>query len=237
MKRLATVTLYSVAMGYLEGALVIYIREMIFGNPIQVFPLRLLQPQLGAMEVGREIATVIMLATVGYLAGRERTERWLFFVYAFAVWDLVYYLTLKSLVGWPPSLLTPDVLFLIPVIWIGPVIAPIMIALLLGGTSMMLLRLGTIGAAVQFRPINIWLFIAGCIPVLYSFTGKIFYILIYRGPKGLENYVPQGFTWLPFFIGYIMMSFAALRALTESYHKMRSQPPDPTGADKKEVIR
>ena len=55
---------------------------------------------------------------------------------AFGVWDIWYYIFLRQITGWPSSLLDWDVLFLIPLPWWGPVIAPVSISLLLilGGT-------------------------------------------------------------------------------------------------------
>ncbi len=222
MKRLTAVTVYSVAMGYLESALVIYIREMIFGDATRVFPLRLLAPQLAVMEVMRELATIVMLAMVAYLAGKDRFERWMMFIYSFAIWDIVYYVALKILAGWPSSFLSLDVLFLIPVVWIGPVIAPILIALLLATTSVVLMSVRRRSPDLMIRRRNLWIFVAGCAVVLYSFTGRIFHILLFSGPKGLENYTPETFDWLPFVFGYILMCLAAFKTIVDSHHKMRS---------------
>ena len=47
---------------------------------------------------------------------------------AFGVWDLSYYVSLKVLLGWPKSIWTWDILFLIPVPWSAPVLAPASVA-------------------------------------------------------------------------------------------------------------
>ncbi|WP_205006560.1 hypothetical protein, partial [Escherichia coli] len=47
------------------------------------------------------------------------------FLWIFAIWDLFYYITLKILINWPPSLKTIDCLFLIPYPWIAPVWIPV----------------------------------------------------------------------------------------------------------------
>ncbi len=99
--KFAAVSIFSIAMGYLESAVVIYLRENVFGNSMQVFPIRFIEPQLGGIEFVREAATIIMLLSVGYLAGRNRFQHSLFFVYAFAVWDIFYYIFLKLFTGWP----------------------------------------------------------------------------------------------------------------------------------------
>jgi hypothetical protein len=48
----------------------------------------------------------------------------------FAFWDIFYYACLWLVIRWPPSLLTDDVLFLVPTPWIAPVWFPILVSLL-----------------------------------------------------------------------------------------------------------
>ncbi len=80
------------------------------------------------IEVLREAATLAMLAGVGLAAGRTSIQRFSAFLVAFGVWDLCYYLFLKVLIGWPASAWTWDILFLIPVPWAAPVLAPAIVA-------------------------------------------------------------------------------------------------------------
>ena len=72
-----------------------------------------------------------MLGAIALAAGRSFRERVAFFLLAFAIWDAQYYLSLRLLTGWPPSLDTIDVYFLIPFPWMGPVWLPLLIDLLL----------------------------------------------------------------------------------------------------------
>ena len=81
-----------------------------------------------AIEIGREAATLIMLLGVAMLAGADRWERFLAFCLSFGVWDIFYYAWLWIFVRWPASLFTWDLLFLIPVPWIGPVLAPVLVS-------------------------------------------------------------------------------------------------------------
>ena len=60
-----------------------------------------------------------MLATVGSAAGRTAVGKFAFFLFLFGVWDIFYYIWLKVFLHWPASLLTWDVLFLIPVPWVA----------------------------------------------------------------------------------------------------------------------
>ena len=86
-----------------------------------------LPTSLERVELIREVATIVMLAGVALAVGRSARERWGAFFVGFATWDLTYYLFLRLISGWPRSLFTRDIFFLIPVAWIGPVITPLVI--------------------------------------------------------------------------------------------------------------
>src|ERR671929_1118528 len=135
------VVAYAVAMANVESAAVLYLRTIIGGvdpvgprrtpfNPV---------PDFGWIEIGREAATMVMLGAIGYLAGRGIAGRIGAFAIAMGVWDIFYYVFLWLFAGWPQSPLAPDVLFLIPPPWGGPVVSPVLLALLMigGGTVAM----------------------------------------------------------------------------------------------------
>jgi hypothetical protein len=125
-------------MGYLEAVVVVYLRAAVgvalAGTPAQVSVD--ITPFVG-IEVVRELSTVVMIAAVGWLAGRAGWERLAWSAVVFGAWDIVYYLGLYLAGGWPPSLDTWDVLFLVPVAWVGPVWAPVAVsmALIVGGLA------------------------------------------------------------------------------------------------------
>jgi hypothetical protein len=106
-------TLFGISMGFLETSVVVYLREILYPNGFD-FPLSMFPKHLALTEILREAATVIMLVAVGIFTGRTRTEKFGFFIFTFAVWDIFYYVFLKALLNWPESLLTWDILFLIP---------------------------------------------------------------------------------------------------------------------------
>lgn len=220
--KFATVTIYAIAMGYLESAVVIYLRQTAFGNPVQVFPIRLLAPQLGAVEFVREAATIIMLLAIGYLAGKNRFQRSMFFIYSFAIWDIFYYLFLKLFTGWPASFADFDVLFLIPLIWVSPVICPILISLLLTMTSTILIFLSTKCEDLRVNAVNLGLLLLGSTILFYSFTEQILRVLYYQGPKGLEHFTPVAFDWSMFSIGFLILCITAMKTVKDCCHKMRS---------------
>ena len=127
------VVAFGIAMGYLESTVVVYLREAIGIVPSPVPAQPKIVGALEAIETVRELATLVMIAAVGWLAGRTRLERLAWAAIAFGAWDIVYYLGLRQLIGWPPDLATWDVLFLVPVPWVGPVWAPIAVSAALVG--------------------------------------------------------------------------------------------------------
>jgi hypothetical protein len=125
--RVAVVAVYAVAMGYLEAVVVYYIRYSlgdihnggsVVSSVAQSFP--------WGVEATREVATLVMLAAVAVLAGRDWRERAAALLLAFGIWDATYYAGLEILAHWPPSIVTPDVYFLLPVPWGGPVWVPLL---------------------------------------------------------------------------------------------------------------
>jgi hypothetical protein len=80
-----------------------------------------------------------MLGGAALVAARKPREWVAAFLICFGVWDSTFYLFLKVLIHWPASLLTWDILFLIPVPWTGPVIAPVLVSLSMVASGVTLL--------------------------------------------------------------------------------------------------
>lgn len=124
---------FSIAMALLESAVVVYMRRLYYpDNPMELFPLHFLNNYDPVLELSRELATVVMIVTVALLAerGTNLTRKFAAFVFVFGTWDFFYYVWLKVLMDWPQTWTEWDVLFLIPMIWVGPWICPALIALL-----------------------------------------------------------------------------------------------------------
>lgn len=148
-KRLIALITFGTALGYVEETVVYYLHGLLhfhvnyaitkhhtllnLGFIMFTSPINSLQisQRISDVEIAREAATIIMLITVAYLAGTTRRQRIGAFLVGFACWDILYYVFLKILDNWPSSLFTKDVYFLIPVTWIGPVITPLVISILL----------------------------------------------------------------------------------------------------------
>jgi hypothetical protein len=160
--------IYAIAMAYVESAVVVYLRAIYYPQGF-AFPVTPMDPGMIAVEMGREVATLVMLLGVAMLVGTERWDRFLALCVSFGVWDIFYYVWLWLLLGWPPSLLTWDVLFLIPLPWIGPVLAPVMVSIALVAGGLLLLRKRARGEPIHF-PVPLWtLLVAGGLLVLGSF--------------------------------------------------------------------
>jgi hypothetical protein len=138
---------FGIGFGFVEAAVVVYLRAAVgllpgYGGTladVATLSSKLYQdsqllgelPQsLLTLEVFREGATLVMLLGVASLAAYSFRERCALFLWSFAVWDICYYAGLWITVGWPPSLATPDVLFLIPVPWFSQVWFPLLVSAL-----------------------------------------------------------------------------------------------------------
>ncbi|MCA1562004.1 MAG: hypothetical protein LC753_17410 [Acidobacteria bacterium] len=129
--RWVVVVVFAIGMAWVEAASVYYLRAMIDRvDPYQVNPMPI-RGVLGPVELVREAATLVMLLTVGMLAARTWPKRLGYTAIAFGVWDIFYYAFLRIICDWPKSLLDWDILFLLPLPWWGPVLAPVSIAALM----------------------------------------------------------------------------------------------------------
>jgi hypothetical protein len=123
---------FAVAFGWMEAATVVYLRatsSAVASSAVGVqFPFVLISERLVAAEIVREASTMLILGAVAWLAARRWAGRVGAFLFVFGVWDLAYYVVLRLISGWPQALTDPDILFLIPWPWVGPVWAPAVIA-------------------------------------------------------------------------------------------------------------
>ncbi len=120
-------SLFAVAMALLESAVVVYLRALYHADGFS-FPVGPLDPAIAVTEIGRELATLVMLLAPGAMVTRSAWQRFAWFCFCFGVWDIFYYVFLRVLISWPTSLLEWDLLFLVPVPWFGPVWAPVLVS-------------------------------------------------------------------------------------------------------------
>lgn len=205
LARWLTVAAYATAMAWVEAAVVFYLRTMINRiEPYQPNPFPAIGG-FGSVELVRELATLVMLFTVGLLAGRTWRSRLGYAAIAFGVWDIFYYAFLKAMCDWPHSLLSWDILFLIPLPWWGPVLAPVSIALLL-------IAWGTLAsqsiAPNPNRPESwkAWaLNFVGIVLALYVFMADTLRVAD-RGLAAVCTVLPEKFNWPLFCVALGLMS-------------------------------
>jgi hypothetical protein len=203
--RLLVVVIYAMAMAWVEAAVVFYLRTMVNRiEPHQPNPLPI-ATGLGRAELVREAATLVMLLTVGILAGRTWRSRLGYAALAFGVWDIFYYVFLRNLCGWPHSLFDWDILFLLPLPWWGPVIAPVSIALLM-------IFWGTLASQSEVRskagwtPALLWLLtLCGVMLALYVFMADSISVAG-QGTAALRNVFPTRFKWSLFRVALLLMA-------------------------------
>jgi hypothetical protein len=205
------VVLYAIAMAWVESAVVFYLRSMIDRiEPHQPDPL----PVIGgfaSVELPREFATLVMLFAVGFLAGRTWRARIGYAAIAFGVWDIFYYVFLKIMCGWPHSLLDWDILFLLPLPWWGPVLAPVLISLLL-------IFWGTLASQFERNQpsgLSNWhawiLNFAGVVLALYVFMADSI-AASSRGLDAICTALPEKFNWPAFYVALGLMSAPLVQA-------------------------
>lgn len=212
------ISLFSIAMGYLESSVVVYLREILYPSGF-AFPLAPISNRLAVTEIIRETATLVMLIGTGIIAGRTRTEKFAFFLYSFALWDIFYYVFLKVLLNWPESFFTWDILFLIPLTWTGPVLAPIISSL-----TMIILSLAIISFTgrnaderLSWREWSILTAGALVVWIAYIWDYSAFILRHYgvgelwslKASQALYDlsmkYVPVSFPWKVFMFGEILL--------------------------------
>lgn len=206
--------IFSISMGLLEAVVVVYLRELYYPEGFQ-FPLQPIENYTIALaEFFREAATILMLFGVGYLFGRNFITRFAGFLLSFAIWDIFYYVFLKILLNWPESFFTWDVLFLIPTVWVGPVLAPIIVSFTMIYYAFIFLILDSRNSKLAFGLKN-WSFLL--IPTFIIFLAFIFdstfYLIDNYGLyriftlteselfSSLIHYIPTYFNWYIFGAG------------------------------------
>lgn len=198
------VVAFGAAFGYVEAAVVVYLRAALGLAPGAVMahaPASF--GAFGAVEIARELATLVMIAAVGMLAGRTRLERLAWAAVVFGTWDIVYYVGLRAVIGWPSSLDTWDVLFLVPIPWVGPVWAPLLVSAALVTAGLEGARRLHAGSLIAVGPVRAAGALAGGLLVILSF-------LLDAGQGGSGPWTARPIFWL----GMTLAIFATVSALT-----------------------
>ena len=153
----------------------------------------------------------MMLSSIAWIMAKWRWERFGWFLFVFGIWDIFYYFWLKVLVNWPSSILDWDILFLVPLPWISPVIAPVMIALSMSVIGYWMIHITT--SSNQYRPGAIgWsLGLFGTALILFSFMSDTGAILHHEIPKPYPYWLlALGIS--SYWIGFLVSIHKSIRA-------------------------
>lgn len=214
---------FSVAFGYVEAAVVVYLRSIYVPvrmhfypalSPNELFPLlsldqlRVLGPEHTMrlkIELAREFATLLMLAGVALIAGRKPREWLAALLVCFGIWDIAFYASLKLLLNWPASLFTWDILFLLPVPWVGPVLAPLLVSVAMVSAGLISLWREYGERPLQMTALRWISVVLGGVIVFAAF------IYDFRNTASGGN--PNAFHWGLFLIGLAVALFAFASSL------------------------
>ena len=216
------VVAFAIAMAWLESASVYYLRLVVDRvEPYQANPLPM-RGVLGQVELIREAATLVMLLTVGMLAGGKWRTRLAYAAIAFGVWDIFYYVFLRLMCGWPRSLFDWDILFLLPLPWWGPVLAPVCIASLMIVWGTLVTQFADRRPATPL-PLKSWgLTWLGIALALYLFMADSLRAL-HQGLDATRQVLPGQFNW-PLFCVAIMLMATPVAQCARSSHRQPSAP-------------
>jgi len=217
-RTIAALFLFGISFGYVEAAVVVYLRAIYDPirdrihpgrGPDDLFPLISPQQLAGsgpenprrlAIEIVREAATMLMLASVALALARNFHEWLAAFGVAFGIWDITFYAFLRIMIHWPQSLNTWDILFLIPVPWVGPIWSPVAVALTMVVCGLIALQRG-----IRVRLRDAAVILAGAAVIFASF--------IWDFRNTLAGGMPNPFNWPLFLageaVGLIGFAFAA----------------------------
>jgi hypothetical protein len=223
LRKIIWISLFAIAMAFRESAVVVYLRQIYYPEGFD-FPLKEMQSRYILTEVFREIATLLMISSLGFISAKTSSGRFGVFLYIFGIWDIFYYVFLKIILGWPSSLMTWDILFLIPTIWTGPVLAPCLNAftmIILGG-SMFFYEGKTKHPGLKSME---WIYLGtGAVIILFTYMKDYIAFLLKRfspvfllsHPESGElskysaNYIPLHFSWIWFIIGQSLILLAII---------------------------
>ncbi len=202
--KLIITILFAIAMAYFEAAVVVYLRALFYPEGFSVIVKNLPAPYV-KVELWREAVTIIMLFLVAWLAGRRGWERFGYFAILFGVWDIFYYVWLNVAIGWPSTLTDWDILFLLPVPWVGPVIAPVAVSILLIITGIVFTRRFARERRIH-PPLATWI-------MALVATGVILYSFMRDAGRVTHGQMPEPYAFWALGLGLLLYIWALVLAV------------------------
>lgn len=186
-KRFFWLTLWGLTFGMLEAAVVIYLRRLYYPDGY-FFPPLPFGDGLAGVEIIRELALLLMMWSLAELSYRSFAGKFATFMFLFGVWDIFYYIFLKLFLGWPESLNTWDILFLLPSVWVGPVWAPILVSVVLIFAGTIIIYLNEKELVLK-PPKTFWL--------AQGFSGGLIILsFLIPGSSIKQGQTPESYPWL-----------------------------------------
>jgi hypothetical protein len=194
-RRLFWLVAWGVAFGFIEASIVVYLRKIYYPAGFS-FPAVIIEPEIAVVEMIREITTLVFMWAVAELSYRSFQCRLAVFMFLFGIWDIFYYVFLKATLDWPSSPADWDILFLVPLPWVGPVWAPVVVSagMIWAGTVIMVRN-------EQDRPLDLnarflLLEVAAGLVIIVSF--------LIPGRAVMTQTIPQHFPWYIFLTGLFL---------------------------------
>jgi len=192
---------FATTFGLVEAAVVVYLRALYYPGGF-AFPLKQIPESMIGVELVREFATIMMLVAVAQLGGRGRWGKFGAFLVGFGIWDITFYCWLEIFLHWPSSLFDWDILFLLPLPWIGPVLAPVTIALVMIGVGRWLVVAELAGRQIRSSWKTICSGVVGTMVLLLSF--------MYDTDATLSNASPRPYPYWMLVLGVLCYGVAFL---------------------------
>lgn len=193
-KKIIYLFLFSIAFAWVESSVVVYLRVIYYPHGFK-FPIKQQYDYMLLIEIIREFATIIMMVTLSALLSKKFWEGFGYFLIVFGIWDIFFYLWLKVMLNWPDSFFTPDILFLIPIPWIGPVLAPVIVSLAMIIIGIDIVRFYYKDMFIKPKLIHWVMVLFGSAIVLYTFLSD-------TDAAFLQQY-PKPYNWVLFSIGIL----------------------------------
>ena len=220
-KKLWWTGLFAIGMAFIEAATVVYLRRVLNIHDL-LLDIPPFNPELTPIEIGRELSTLIMLFAVGWAVGKSWQTRVGFLFFAFGIWDIFYYGWLRIFIAWPDSIFAQDLLFLIPLPWWGPVIAPLLIAGLMIVGGILAVNAEDNGYAIKASGTDWIALFIGLIALLFSFMKDA----IMKLPTSVETLAslrPGSFDWWIYLPGLVLTSYIVLKITIQKRIKQGAQ--------------
>jgi hypothetical protein len=222
--------IFAVAFAWVESAVVVYLRKIFFDGVFR-FPLlvkwengkHVVDPLI-RIEFCREIATILMLTAVSCVAGKNRIQKFWFFIVVFGIWDIFYYVWLYVMIRWPQSLMTWDLLFYVPLPLVGPVIAPSAISLAMAAGGSLMIYYDEKGYDIRLRWYDLAVELGCGLLMIVAFCWDWKNIIQIPGDIKRTG-IPNPFAWWLFLPAYLS-SIAYFAAMARKIIINGRKPPD-----------